>query len=81
MVGRPKSDTKKCQEASKAKQKLQAHAVAAYKEELIKKVAGLLSCGAQAVCNKYMALHKQETRKEIHLNHATIINHSNGKCT
>ncbi len=53
----------------------------AYLKELDKKAAGLESLGVQAICNRYMDLYHAQTGKYIKLNHATIINHANGKCT
>lgn len=54
MPGKAKSLTKKVQEASSAKIMLEAEAVIAYLEELIKKDAGLPSIGVQAICNNLM---------------------------
>ncbi|SJK99862.1 uncharacterized protein ARMOST_03173 [Armillaria ostoyae] len=81
MVGKALSDTKKKQLAMEAKLALQAKAVDAYKLELAKKAAGLQARGAQAACNEFMQRYKQETGKEIKLNHATVINHAKGKNT
>jgi hypothetical protein len=78
MPGKTKSLTKKVQEASSAKIKLEAEAVAAYLEELVKKDAGLPSIGAQTICKNLMVQYTRTTRKVIKLNHGTIIRHAKG---
>lgn len=81
MPGRPQSDTKKAQIFTEMKAELQAEVVQIYKEELLKKAAGLESRGARAVCRQFEKDYSAEHGKDIHFNHCTIINHAKGRST
>jgi hypothetical protein len=60
---------------------LQAKAVEAYRAELEKKAAGQEYKSSRTICQEFMDMHFQDTRKRIKLNHATITDHAAGKPT
>lgn len=76
MVGRAKSVAKKQQEASEEKAEWQRIAVERYRAELEKLVKERK--GARRICEEVEIEHKVQTRRSIHLNHATIIRHADG---